>query len=463
MELNGEPGMPEADCLYASPGAEGGAAAAEPSATLPASQEGLEEAAGDDGAQPGAPHAAGEAPSAEEAKRWPGWPGANVFRVIVPVAKVGGIIGRRGELIKKLCEETRARVRILEGAVGTSDRIVLISGREEPEAAVSPAMNAVIRIFKRINGISESADGTLAAPAGSTVCSVRLLMAYSQAINLIGKGGTVIRSIQDGSGATILVLSADEVPFYATSDERIVEIQGDHLKVLEALEGVVGHLRKFLVDHSVIPLFEKTSQYNPAVSSTAQDWVEKTPSLMQKSQTRISGDYPSQLKRDSLFFDREPQVDSQIQRSGVSLYGQDPVVSGLRSSEFGYPITQITHTMQVPLSCADDIIGIAGKNIAYIRRTSGAAITLKEPGGLSDDMAVEMKGTMEQVQTAQELIHEFTSGHRGPAATSYTDGYGIDTSVRPSYSNLPEPTYPPPASSQSYGGYGASGYDRYRF
>lgn len=53
----------------------------------------------------------------------------------------------------------------------------------------------------------------------------------------------------------------DEVPFYATADERIVEIQGDSLKVLKALEAVVGHLRKFLVDHTVIPLFEKTVSF----------------------------------------------------------------------------------------------------------------------------------------------------------------------------------------------------------
>lgn len=45
---------------------------------------------------------------------------------------------------------------------------------------------------------------------------------------------------------------------YATSDERIVEIQGEALKVLKALESVIGHLRKFLVDHSVLPLFEKS-------------------------------------------------------------------------------------------------------------------------------------------------------------------------------------------------------------
>jgi len=47
------------------------------------------------------------------------------------------------------------------------------------------------------------------------------------------------------------------VQFYATADERIVEIQGETLKVLKALEAVVGHLRKFLVDHSVLPLFER--------------------------------------------------------------------------------------------------------------------------------------------------------------------------------------------------------------
>lgn len=59
-----------------------------------------------------------------EVKKWPGWPGDNVFRLIVPLLKVGSIIGRKGELIKKLCEETKARVRILEGPIGVNDRIV---------------------------------------------------------------------------------------------------------------------------------------------------------------------------------------------------------------------------------------------------------------------------------------------------------------------------------------------------
>lgn len=64
------------------------------------------------------------AAASKDSHRWSGWPGDSVFRLIVPVLKVGSIIGRKGELIKKMCEESRARIRILEGALGTSDRIV---------------------------------------------------------------------------------------------------------------------------------------------------------------------------------------------------------------------------------------------------------------------------------------------------------------------------------------------------
>jgi poly(rC)-binding protein 2/3/4 len=68
--------------------------------------------------------ASAELDAVPEAKRWPGWPGDNVFRMVVPVLKVGSIIGRKGELIKRLVEETKARVRVLEGPVGATERIV---------------------------------------------------------------------------------------------------------------------------------------------------------------------------------------------------------------------------------------------------------------------------------------------------------------------------------------------------
>lgn len=59
-----------------------------------------------------------------EEKKWPGWPGENVFRMLVPTQKVGSIIGRKGEYIKKICEETKARIKILDGLPGSTERTV---------------------------------------------------------------------------------------------------------------------------------------------------------------------------------------------------------------------------------------------------------------------------------------------------------------------------------------------------
>lgn len=84
----------------------------------------------------------------------------------------------------------------------------MISGKEEPEAALSPAMDAVLRVFKRVSGLSDGeADSMGAAVAGAAFCSIRLLVASSQAINLIGKQGSTIKSIQENTGSVVRVLA----------------------------------------------------------------------------------------------------------------------------------------------------------------------------------------------------------------------------------------------------------------
>lgn len=60
--------------------------------------------------------------------------------------------------------------------------------------------------------------------------------------------------------------------------------------------------------------------------------------------------------------------------------------------------------MQIPLAYAEEIIGIGGGNISFIRRTSGAVITLEESRTVPDQIVIEIKGNSTQVQTAQQLI-----------------------------------------------------------
>ncbi|KAL9250501.1 RNA-binding KH domain-containing protein [Drosera capensis] len=406
----------------------------------------------------------GTTSDAAAAEKWPGWPGDCVFRMIVPVMKVGALIGRKGELIKKMCEESRARIRVLEGPLGDPDRIVLISGKEELEAPMSPAMDAVIRVFRRVNGLPENADND--NMAGVAFCSCRLLVANPQAISLIGKQGSMIKSIQESTGVSIRVLSgdhdcilayllqyffafpglsceldlSDEMPKYVGEDERIVEMQGEALKVLQALEAVVGHLRKFLVDHSVLPLFEKNYTSTTSQEHQIEPPVDKH-SFLAASQTGLGSVYPLPSKRESLFFERELHLDPQINSPGLSAYRQDPGLSTARSSlGLGRPgapiITQVAQTMQIPLSYAEDIIGTAGQNIAYIRRTSGAVLTVQE-SKVPDEITVEIKGTSTQVQIAQDLIQQSISNHRGPPPPgSYHELESISNRRGPLYGEL---------------------------
>ncbi|WOL10490.1 hypothetical protein Cni_G19247 [Canna indica] len=404
-----------------------------------------------------------------EVKKWPGWPGDNVFRLIVPLLKVGSIIGRKGELIKKLCEETRARVRILQGPIGVSDRIVLISGKEELEAEISPAMHAVLRICKHVNGILDNADdGTNSGSAAPGICLVRLLVASSQAMDLIGKKGEVIRSIQESSDATVRVLTGGELPFYASAEERIVVIQGEPFKVLKALEAVVKRLRKFLVDHSILPLFEKSYNTPVAQDESVTTWGENK-SFMNHTghQSTISNDYDLPIKRDSSSLDGEYAFDSKRPRGGLALYGQDSSVSALYSSALRRPgnALEITQKMQIPIEYAETIIGVTGENIARVRRTSGALVTVQETRGFPDEITVEIKGTSSQVHCAQELIQQFLVESREPASHRYGES---DRSLRSSYSHLADASYTPssslgPRSFARYSSYVDEEYAPYRF
>ncbi|CAK9882701.1 unnamed protein product [Sphagnum jensenii] len=377
-------------------------------------------------------------------KKWAGWPGDNVFRLMVPVQKVGGIIGRKGEFVKKMCEDTRSRIKILEGVPGTPERIVLVSAREEPDAPISPAMEGLLRVHRRVieGSEPESTDGEIAGGGGPV--SSRLLVAATQAGSLIGRQGATIKSIQDASGATVRVLPADDLPLCALSDDRVVEIQGEARLVQRAMELVVSHLRKFLVDRSVLTLFE----LNRAVTSqqpqsTASAWQPSNTGLQhqQQQQQQQASSYASandtpyypQTVADMTQHHQQQQQDhlQQHHHHGVSLYGRDPSMTSVAAPPPAPVITQVTQHMQIPLSYADAVIGTAGANISYMRRTSGATITIQETRGVPGEMTVEIHGSASQVQTAQQLIQNFMSGVTVAPQTAYSNA--VDTS----YSSYP--------------------------
>ncbi|XP_010274156.1 PREDICTED: flowering locus K homology domain-like [Nelumbo nucifera] len=379
-------------------------------------------------------------------KRWPGWPGDNVFRMLVPAQKVGGIIGRKGEFIKRICEETRARIKILDGPPRTSERAVMISAKEEPDASVPPAMDALLRVHKRI---VDGLDGDFSCPpsSGGTISS-RLLVAASQAGSLIGRQGATIKSVQEESNCVIRVLGPEHLPVVALQDDRVVEIQGEPAGVHKAVELIASHLRKFLVDHSVIPVFEIHMQMpNPQMEQNMpphQSWGPPPQGLPPNVGGGPGfGTIPQHMPPPRQYDNYYPSADlpplEKQPHQALSAYGREAPLGVHSSTNVQHPspmITQVTQHMQIPLSYADAVIGTAGANISYIRRSSGATITIQETRGVPGEMTVEINGTASQVQTAQQLIQNFMAEAAGPTQNSVGGSTDQGYNAFPTYGTM---------------------------
>ncbi|CAN6908222.1 unnamed protein product [Brassica oleracea] len=65
-------------------------------------------------------------------------------------------------------------------------------------------MDSVVRVFRRESELPDNNDNV--QNAGSAFSSVRLLVTSTQAIHLIGKHGSLIKSIMENFGASVPIL-----------------------------------------------------------------------------------------------------------------------------------------------------------------------------------------------------------------------------------------------------------------
>lgn len=365
-------------------------------------------------------------------KKWPGWPGENVFRMLVPAQKVGSIIGRKGEFIKKIVEETKARVKILDGPPGTAERAVMVSAKEEPDSPLPPAIEGLLRVHRRLLDGLES-DPVHAPSGGGGKISTRLLVAATHAGSLIGKQGATVKLIQEESSCIVRVLGPDDLPVFALQDDKAVEVVGEPEGVHKAVELIASHLRKFLVDRSVIPIFEMEMQ-NPRFDHMPPP-PQKPWGVPQGPPPNMGGGHgfghnsqymPPPRQVDSYY--PPPEIPPPLEKQphqGISAYGRDaPMGMHPSSNAQSQPsmITQLTQQMQIPLLYADAVIGTAGASISYIRRASGATVTIQESRGVPNEMTVEIGGTASQVQAAQQLINNFMAEAGAPTQPQQMGG-----------------------------------------
>ncbi|XP_043921007.1 poly(rC)-binding protein 3-like isoform X8 [Protopterus annectens] len=135
------------------------------------------------------------------------------IRLLMHGKEVGSIIGKKGETVKKMREESGARINISEGSC--PERIVTITG---PTDAIFKAFSMIALKFEEdINASMTNSTVTSKPPV-----TLRLVVPASQCGSLIGKGGSKIKEIRESTGAQVQV-AGDMLP---NSTERAVTISG---------------------------------------------------------------------------------------------------------------------------------------------------------------------------------------------------------------------------------------------
>mmetsp|Transcript_37057 Transcript_37057/g.58314 ORF Transcript_37057/g.58314 Transcript_37057/m.58314 type:complete len:322 (-) Transcript_37057:156-1121(-) len=118
------------------------------------------------------------------------------FRLQIPNPVVGSIIGKSGEIIKSIRDQSGARVIIADSQPG-EDRDVTIKGNL---TAVDQAVNLILT---HICQVPPSPTFEMEQPDDSL--SLKVLVANDQAGAIIGKGGEVIKQLREESGARISI------------------------------------------------------------------------------------------------------------------------------------------------------------------------------------------------------------------------------------------------------------------
>ncbi|RMB90331.1 hypothetical protein DUI87_33217 [Hirundo rustica rustica] len=142
-----------------------------------------------------------------------------------PPQEVGSIIGKKGESVKKMREESGARINISEG--NCPERIITLAG---PTNAIFKAFAMIID--KLEEDISSSMTNSTAASRPPV--TLRLVVPASQCGSLIGKGGCKIKEIRESTGAQVQV-AGDMLP---NSTERAITIAGIPQSIIECVKQI---------------------------------------------------------------------------------------------------------------------------------------------------------------------------------------------------------------------------------
>ncbi|XP_069087068.1 poly(rC)-binding protein 2 isoform X2 [Pleurodeles waltl] len=292
------------------------------------------------------------------------------IRLLMHGKEVGSIIGKKGESVKKMREESGARINISEG--NCPERIITLAG----------PTNAIFKAFSMI--IDKLEEDISSAMTNSTASSkppvtLRLVVPASQCGSLIGKGGCKIKEIRETTGAQVQV-AGDMLP---NSTERAITIAGIPASIIECVKQICVVMLESPPKGVTIPYRPKPSS-SPVIFAGGQAYtIQGQYAIPQPDLTKLH------------------QLAMQQSHFPMSHGGGNTGFSG--GIDASAPTT--SHELTIPNDLIGCIIGRQGSKINEIRQMSGAQIKIANPVEGSTERQVTITGSAASISLAQYLIN----------------------------------------------------------
>ncbi|XP_057181870.1 poly(rC)-binding protein 4 isoform X1 [Triplophysa rosa] len=314
------------------------------------------------------------------------------LRLLMHGKEVGSIIGKKGETVKRIREESSARINISEGSC--PERIITITGSTE----------CVFRAFTMITIKLE--EDLSALVANGTVTSkppvtLRLVIPASQCGSLIGKGGSKIKEIREKTGAQVQV-AGDLLP---NSTERGVTISGSQDAIIQCVKLICTVILESPPKGATIPyrpspapgavllagnqVFETSEFASHPLFSMAQGGLDLQQAYTVQNQYGIPHSELAKLH----------QLSMQQGLAPMSQPTATQVLPGIESSS-----QTASQELLIPNDLIGSIIGRQGTKINEIRQVSGAQIKIGSQLDSTSDRHVTITGSPISINLAQYLI-----------------------------------------------------------
>uniref|UniRef100_A0A671MRP4 K Homology domain-containing protein n=1 Tax=Sinocyclocheilus anshuiensis TaxID=1608454 RepID=A0A671MRP4_9TELE len=303
------------------------------------------------------------------------------IRLLMHGKEVGSIIGKKGESVKKMREESGARINISEG--NCPERIITLAG---PTTAIFKAFSMIIeKLEEDISSSMSNSTATSKPPV-----TLRIVVPASQCGSLIGKGGCKIKEIRESTGAQVQV-AGDMLP---NSTERAITIAGTPLSIIECVKQICVVMLEVKLH-----LLTLDSAKSPARVQPRWDPLEHDLNLIR--QTCVLQAYAVQGQH------AIPQPDLTKLHQLAMQQSPFPLAPSSQGFTSGMDATAQTgsHELTIPNDLIGCIIGRQGAKINEIRQMSGAQIKIANPVEGSTDRQVTITGSPASISLAEYLIN----------------------------------------------------------